>query len=139
MSDNGTILTTRDVIAGYVPEVDILNGVTIDVGKGEIVTVVGPNGAGKSTLIKTIFGLLKPRQGSIQLRGDEISGDKPHTITRPWHELRAAARQRVSEPHRRGESRSRLAGQLPHEASRSTTCTGCSPGWASAAARRQAP
>jgi neutral amino acid transport system ATP-binding protein len=82
MSENGTILTTRDVIAGYVPEVDILNGVTIDVGKGEIVTVVGPNGAGKSTLIKTIFGLLKPRQGSIQLRGDEISGDKPHTITR---------------------------------------------------------
>ena len=82
MSENGTILTTRDVIAGYVPEVDILNGVTIDVGKGEIVTVVGPNGAGKSTLIKTIFGLLKPRQGSIQLRGDEIAGDKPHTITR---------------------------------------------------------
>ena len=82
MSENGTILTTRDVIAGYVPEVDILNGVTIDVGNGEIVTVVGPNGAGKSTLIKTIFGLLKPRQGSIQLRGDEIAGDKPHTITR---------------------------------------------------------
>ena len=82
MSENGAILTTRDVIAGYVPEVDILNGVTIDVGKGEIVTVVGPNGAGKSTLIKTIFGLLKPRQGSIQLRGEDISGDKPHTITR---------------------------------------------------------
>ena len=63
MSENGAILTTRDVVAGYVPEVDILNGVTIDVGKGEIVTVVGPNGAGKSTLIKTIFGLLKPTRG----------------------------------------------------------------------------
>jgi branched-chain amino acid transport system ATP-binding protein/neutral amino acid transport system ATP-binding protein len=82
MSENGTILTTRDVVAGYVPEVDILNGVTIDVGGGEIVTVVGPNGAGKSTLIKTIFGLLKPRQGSITLRGEDIAGHKPHTITR---------------------------------------------------------
>jgi neutral amino acid transport system ATP-binding protein len=82
MSQNGAILTTSDVVAGYVAEVDILNGVTIDVGKGEIVTVVGPNGAGKSTLIKTIFGLLKPRKGSIRLRGEEISGDKPHTITR---------------------------------------------------------
>jgi neutral amino acid transport system ATP-binding protein len=82
MSQNGAILTTSDVVAGYVAEVDILNGVTIDVGKGEIVTVVGPNGAGKSTLIKTIFGLLKPRKGSICLRGEEISGDKPHTITR---------------------------------------------------------
>ena len=82
MSENGAILTTSDVVAGYVAEVDILNGVTIDVGKGEIVTVVGPNGAGKSTLIKTIFGLLKPRKGSIRLRGEEISGDKPHTITR---------------------------------------------------------
>ena len=82
MSGNGTILATQDVVAGYVPEVDILNGVSIDVAQGEIVTVVGPNGAGKSTLIKTIFGLLKPRQGSILLRGEEISGDKPHTITR---------------------------------------------------------
>ncbi len=82
MSESGPILTTEHVVAGYVPEVDILNGVTIEVAKGQIVTVVGPNGAGKSTLIKTIFGLLKPRQGSIRLRGEEIAGDKPHTITR---------------------------------------------------------
>jgi len=82
VSENGAILTTHDVVAGYVTEVDILNGVTIEVGKGQIVTVVGPNGAGKSTLIKTIFGLLKPRKGSICLRGEEIAGDKPHTITR---------------------------------------------------------
>jgi branched-chain amino acid transport system ATP-binding protein/neutral amino acid transport system ATP-binding protein len=82
-AENGAVvLRTRDVVAGYVPEVDILNGVTIDVGKGEIVTVVGPNGAGKSTLIKTIFGLLKPRQGSVELGDEEITGAKPHTITR---------------------------------------------------------
>ena len=57
--------STEDVVAGYLPEVDILNGVSIKVSEGEIVTIVGPNGAGKSTLIKTIFGLLKPRDGRI--------------------------------------------------------------------------
>jgi neutral amino acid transport system ATP-binding protein len=82
VSDNGSLLRTRELIAGYVREVDILNGVTIEVGQGEIVTVVGPNGAGKSTLIKTIFGLLKPREGTVELRGEDITGAKPHTITR---------------------------------------------------------
>jgi ABC-type branched-subunit amino acid transport system ATPase component len=81
-AQNGVVLRTEDVVAGYVQEVDILNGVTVTVGRGEIVTVVGPNGAGKSTLIKTIFGLLKPRQGRIMLGDDDITGDKPHTITR---------------------------------------------------------
>jgi neutral amino acid transport system ATP-binding protein len=79
---NGAVLSAENVVAGYVPEVDILNGVTVAVGRGEIVTVVGPNGAGKSTLIKTIFGLLKPREGRIVLGGDDITGAKPHTITR---------------------------------------------------------
>ena len=82
MRDNEAILATQHLVAGYVREVDILNGVTIDVAEGDIVTVVGPNGAGKSTLIKTIFGLLKPREGSVRLRGEDITGAKPHTITR---------------------------------------------------------
>jgi neutral amino acid transport system ATP-binding protein len=65
-STNGRpLLATEGVVAGYLPEVDILNGVSIKVAEGEIVTVVGPNGAGKSTLIKTIFGLLHPREGRI--------------------------------------------------------------------------
>jgi ABC-type branched-subunit amino acid transport system ATPase component len=81
-ASNGAVLTTEHVVAGYVREVDILNGVTITVGRGEIVTVVGPNGAGKSTLIKTIFGLLKPREGRVLLGGEDITGAKPHTITR---------------------------------------------------------
>ncbi len=76
------VLSTEGVIAGYIPEVDILNGVSIDVREGEIVTIVGPNGAGKSTLIKTIFGLLHPREGRIEFRGEEIAGRKPHDITR---------------------------------------------------------
>src|SRR5687768_12644834 len=81
-SQNGSILATEELIAGYVPEVDILNGVSIQVAEGEIVTVIGPNGAGKSTLIKAIFGLLKPRSGRVVFRGDDLAGDKPHTITR---------------------------------------------------------
>jgi len=84
MSDaNGqTLLAAEGVVAGYIPEADILNGVSINVAEGEIVTIVGPNGAGKSTLIKTIFGLLHPRAGAIKFRGEEISGRRPHDITR---------------------------------------------------------
>lgn len=84
MSENGQIvLRTVGLVAGYVPEVNILNGVDVEVRDGEIVTIVGPNGAGKSTLIKTIFGLLgKPREGHVELRGEDISGEKPHNITR---------------------------------------------------------
>jgi branched-chain amino acid transport system ATP-binding protein len=78
----GAVLATEEVVAGYVPEVDILNGVSVRVNEGEIVTVIGPNGAGKSTLVKTIFGLLQPRGGRILFRGEEISGAKPHAITR---------------------------------------------------------
>ncbi|MDQ3760097.1 MAG: ABC transporter ATP-binding protein [Actinomycetota bacterium] len=76
------MLATRNVVAGYVPEVDILNGVTLEVHEGEIVTLVGPNGAGKSTLIKTVFGLLEPREGEVSFRGEQIGGLKPHEITR---------------------------------------------------------
>jgi neutral amino acid transport system ATP-binding protein len=78
---NGALLAAEDVVAGYVPEVDILNGVSIRVEEGEIVTVIGPNGAGKSTLIKTIFGLLHPREGRILFRGEDIGHLKPHNCT----------------------------------------------------------
>jgi ABC-type branched-subunit amino acid transport system ATPase component len=82
-SGNGQVmLETEELIAGYLPEVDILNGVSIKVSEGEIVTVIGPNGAGKSTLIKTIFGLLQPRSGRVLFRGEDIGGDKPHECTR---------------------------------------------------------
>ena len=80
--ERDVVLQAHSVIAGYVPEADILNGVSIVVREGEIVTIVGPNGAGKSTLMKTIFGLLHPREGQIEFRGSEIAGRKPHDITR---------------------------------------------------------
>jgi ABC-type branched-subunit amino acid transport system ATPase component len=76
------LLQTEAIVAGYTPEVDILNGVDMEVRRGEIVTIVGPNGAGKSTLMKTIFGLLTPRVGSVTLAGEDITGRAPHWVTR---------------------------------------------------------
>lgn len=76
------LLRAEGLVAGYTAEVDILNGVDLEVRRGEIVTIVGPNGAGKSTLMKTVFGLLRPREGSISLQGEEITGRAPHSITR---------------------------------------------------------
>jgi ABC-type branched-subunit amino acid transport system ATPase component len=79
---NGAVLVTEGIVAGYVPGVNILNDVSITAREGEIVTIIGPNGAGKSTLIKTIFGLLHPREGRILFKGDDITADKPHVCTR---------------------------------------------------------
>jgi ABC-type branched-subunit amino acid transport system ATPase component len=76
------ILVADGLVAGYVPEVDILRGADVRVGEGEVVTIVGPNGAGKSTLIKAIFGLLRPREGRVVLRGEDITGARPHRIAR---------------------------------------------------------
>ena len=76
------LLRTDSVVAGYTPEVDILNGVDMEVREREIVTIVGPNGAGKSTLMKAIFGLLTPREGTVTLAGEEITGSAPHAVTR---------------------------------------------------------
>jgi neutral amino acid transport system ATP-binding protein len=79
---DGAVLSVEDLVAGYLPEVDILAGVELSVWEGEIVTVIGPNGAGKSTLIKSIFGLLPPRRGRVILRGEDLAGLRPHSITR---------------------------------------------------------
>ncbi|HEU5063539.1 MAG TPA: ABC transporter ATP-binding protein [Solirubrobacterales bacterium] len=76
------LLVAEELVAGYVAEVDILNGASLEVPEGAIATVVGPNGAGKSTLIKTIFGLVRPRSGRVTLRDEDLTGLAPHSITR---------------------------------------------------------
>ena len=68
-----SILTVNNVVAGY-GETEILHGVSMRVEPGEAVTLFGPNGCGKSTLMKTIFGLLTPKQGSIVFEDSDITG-----------------------------------------------------------------
>ena len=74
------VLETHGLVAGYVPEVDILRGVDVRIEPGEIVTIVGPNGAGKSTLIRAVMGLLRPREGRVLLRGEDVTGSRPHRL-----------------------------------------------------------
>jgi ABC-type branched-subunit amino acid transport system ATPase component len=76
------LLEVHDVVAGYVAEIDILNGVRLEVRAGSITGVIGPNGAGKSTLLKTVFGFLHPRRGRIVFEGDPIQDAAPHAIKR---------------------------------------------------------
>ena len=66
----------------YYGQIHALQNVSINVEKGEIVTIIGANGAGKSTLLKTISGLLKPRKGSIRLEDEDITRLKPHKIVK---------------------------------------------------------
>ena len=73
MSDAGVLLRASDIVAGYVPEVNILNGCSLELVEGEIVGIIGPNGAGKSTLLKSLFGLIPIRSGSVVLRGEDIT------------------------------------------------------------------
>lgn len=74
------ILQTNELVAGYIPEVNILNGCNVTVGAGEFVGIIGPNGAGKSTLLKAILGQCKVRSGSITLEGQDITGKKAHEL-----------------------------------------------------------
>lgn len=64
----------------YYGHIHALKGINLRVEQGEIVTLIGANGAGKSTTLRTISGLLHPRQGSVTLEGERIDGLKPHTI-----------------------------------------------------------
>ena len=61
---------------------EIIRGLSFEVAEGERRAIIGPNGAGKSTLFHLITGLLSPDEGSIRLRGQEISGLGPHLISR---------------------------------------------------------
>ncbi len=68
------LVQIHEMVAGYLPGVDILRGTSIHVGHGEMVGIIGPNGAGKSTLIKAIFGLVPVRGGTMTLEGQDIIG-----------------------------------------------------------------
>jgi len=81
MASNATpVIEVRDVHAGYLPGVNILNGCNLMANEGELIGIIGPNGAGKSTLLKSIFGQVNVRDGGIFLKGDDITGLKANKL-----------------------------------------------------------
>jgi len=74
-----SLLSLHD-IHSYYGHIHALKGISVEVNEGEIVTLIGSNGAGKSTTLRTISGLIHPKQGKILLSGKDISHMKPHSI-----------------------------------------------------------
>ncbi|MCP3995411.1 MAG: ABC transporter ATP-binding protein [bacterium] len=80
MSGDDVTIIAEDVVAGYLPGVDILTGVDLTLGTGELVGIIGPNGAGKSTLVKALFGLVGIREGIVTMRGEDITNLTAHEL-----------------------------------------------------------
>jgi branched-chain amino acid transport system ATP-binding protein len=70
---SGALVVANDLVAGYLPGVNILNGCDFYAHEGELVGIIGPNGAGKSTLLKSLFGLVKISSGHVELRSEDIT------------------------------------------------------------------
>jgi branched-chain amino acid transport system ATP-binding protein len=75
-------LAARNLVAGYLPGISILQGVSVDAVRGQVRCVLGPNGTGKSTLLKTLFGFLPPWEGDVRLEGRDLRGVLPHEMGR---------------------------------------------------------
>ena len=71
-----TTLLRLDNVTTYYGEIRILEGVSLEVGEGEVVCLLGGNASGKSTTLKTALGLVRPRSGSVQLEGEDVT-DRP--------------------------------------------------------------
>jgi ABC-type branched-subunit amino acid transport system ATPase component len=81
MTDSSTpVIHVDNLVAGYLPGVNILNGCTLEAKQGELIGIIGPNGAGKSTLLKAIFGQVNIRGGSVSLKGTDITGLKANKL-----------------------------------------------------------
>ena len=76
----GAVLRADNLVAGYFPGVNILNGSDLYCQEGELVGIIGPNGAGKSTLLKALFGLVKISSGTVQLHGKDITNERADTL-----------------------------------------------------------
>ncbi len=72
----GAVLRADNLVAGYLPGVNILNGTDLYCLEHELVGIIGPNGAGKSTLLKAIFGLVKVHSGEVTLKGSDITNSR---------------------------------------------------------------
>jgi branched-chain amino acid transport system ATP-binding protein len=71
-----------DAVHTYYGQIHALKGVTIEVNRGEVVTLIGANGAGKTTTLKTVCGLLHPRQGSVWFDGQDTSRAAAHDLVK---------------------------------------------------------
>ncbi len=76
----GALVRADDLVAGYLPGVNILRGCDFYLQDGELVGIIGPNGAGKSTLLKALFGLIPVRSGGVTLRGEDITSAPAHRL-----------------------------------------------------------
>ena len=74
--DEMTALLRLDNVTTYYGEIRILEGISIEVGEGEVVCLLGGNASGKSTTLKTALGLVRPRSGSVELEGEDVT-DRP--------------------------------------------------------------
>ena len=77
-----TLLDVKGIVAGYSKELDILQGVSLKVEEGQMVSIIGPNGAGKSTVFRTLFGLLPAREGQVFFADEEITNLPPADLLR---------------------------------------------------------
>jgi ABC-type branched-subunit amino acid transport system ATPase component len=76
----GAVLRADDLVAGYLPGVNILNGADLYCQPGELVGIIGPNGAGKSTLLKALFGLVRIGSGKVRLKDDDVTNQRADTL-----------------------------------------------------------
>ena len=75
------MLTINRLYAGY-GKVEVLHGISLEVPKGKVVTLIGSNGAGKTTTMRAICGMIKPKSGDVQLNGKNVAGLDSHRIAR---------------------------------------------------------
>ena len=75
------MLTISNLQAAY-GKVQVLHGISLEVPKGKVVTLIGSNGAGKTTTMRAISGMLKPRGGTVTLGGKDVTGQDSHQIAR---------------------------------------------------------
>ena len=76
----GAVLRADNLVAGYLPGVNILNGTDLYCQENELVGIIGPNGAGKSTLLKALFGLVKVHTGTVTLKGTDITNKRADVL-----------------------------------------------------------
>lgn len=77
-----SIISIKDVVAGYNDGPNILKGISLEVEYGKSYCIIGPNGAGKSTLLRVIAGLLTPREGTVHYKEEDISNKRTDEILR---------------------------------------------------------